>query len=53
MDVVDGSLQFGDGFGGISKCGMLMDRDRKLCRAVYDMSNWKSLSESGFQLAPY
>ena len=53
MDVVDGSSQFGGGFGGISKCGVFIDRDRKLLHAVYGMSNRKSLSESEFQLAPY
>ena len=37
VDVVDGLAQFGDGFGGISKRGAFIDRDRKLCRAVNDM----------------
>ena len=53
VDVVDGSSQFGDVFGCISKRSLFIDRDRKLLRVVYNMSNWKSPSESGFQLAPY
>ena len=53
VDVVDGSLQFGDGAGGGSKRGARSDGDSKLLHTVNNTSNRKAPSESGFQLAPY
>ena len=45
VDVVDGLSQFGDGFGGFSKCGAFIDWNRKLLRTVDNVSDRKAPSE--------